>query len=173
MTRELWLSSWQGQEIYHLYSVQTGCGASQPSIQWILGSHSPEVKWLVCEAHLHLVLRLRMQGETTPLPHTSACTYLNTGKMLPFTLRRMYYMSYSCHYYSFNSSNTKWRVQTKLEHCHTVTQAEWKPTETDKSINLYMTHCLFCQFTWMWTLLLDHCSWTCWQWGITFPGALK
>jgi hypothetical protein len=58
------------------YRVQTGCGASQPPIQWgVVGSYfggkmAQAWSW---PTHLHLAPRLRMRGAIPPLPNTSSC----------------------------------------------------------------------------------------------------
>ena len=46
-TKESWNDFWQGQEIFHLSKLSTpALGPTQPPIQRILETHSPEVKWL-------------------------------------------------------------------------------------------------------------------------------
>jgi len=43
---------------------------TQHPLQWLVGVLLPGVKWLMLEAstHLHLVLRLRIYEDTSPLP---------------------------------------------------------------------------------------------------------
>jgi hypothetical protein len=44
-------------------------GPTQPPIQWVLGAHSPGVKWLGSEVdHFYLVLRSRWSYTSTPTP---------------------------------------------------------------------------------------------------------
>jgi hypothetical protein len=56
------IDSWEGQEIF-IFSITSrpDLGHTQPSIQWVQGAHSPEVKRPGREAdHIHLVPRSRV-----------------------------------------------------------------------------------------------------------------
>jgi hypothetical protein len=54
-----------------LQSVQTGCKATQPPIQWVPRDSSPAIKRSVPKAYtqFHLVLKLRMSADIFPLFH--------------------------------------------------------------------------------------------------------
>jgi hypothetical protein len=46
-TKEMWLNSWEGQEIFSLSKApRMALGSTQPPIQWVQGILSPGIKWL-------------------------------------------------------------------------------------------------------------------------------
>jgi hypothetical protein len=66
------LESWQGLGIFLLTNTsRLALGHTQPSIQWVPGVLSLEIKWPGCkdDHSLHLLLRLRMRGTIPPIPN--------------------------------------------------------------------------------------------------------
>jgi hypothetical protein len=53
MAKELWFSSWQGQHIFLLSSVQTGFRLTQHSVHWVPGPLSVDVTWMGIEGTIH------------------------------------------------------------------------------------------------------------------------
>lgn len=59
--------AWQGAWTFPFSSVQTCSRSTQPPMQWVQWTLSPEVE----QPHVRLGLRSRMNGPTPLLPHMS------------------------------------------------------------------------------------------------------
>jgi hypothetical protein len=85
-SEEPWFNSWQRCEIFLFTKVPIlALGPADFSVQWVLGTLSPRVKWLMCEAGQSLCsAEVKNGGAMPPLPRVpSWCK--GKGKGHPIT----------------------------------------------------------------------------------------